>query len=50
MNTYEAYVRIECNGMVVKTYVNAENSQQAYFLLQGQYGENNIVHLPSEVR
>jgi hypothetical protein len=50
MNTYEAYVRIECNGMVVKTYVNAESSQQAYFLLQGQYGENNIVHLPSEVR
>jgi hypothetical protein len=50
MNTYEAYVCIECNGMVVKTYVNAESSQHAYFLLQGQYGENNIVHLPSEVR
>ena len=50
MNTYEAYVRIECNGMIVKTRINAENIQQAYYLLQGQYGENNIVHLPLEVR
>ena len=50
MNTYEAYVRIECNGMIVKTTLSAENAQQAYFLLQGQYGQHNVVHPPSEVR
>lgn len=49
MNPYEAYVRITCNGMVVKTQVLADNPQAAYFLLQGQYGENNIVHLPTQV-
>ena len=49
MNTYEAYVRIQPNGWVVKTRVVAENSQAAYFLLQGQYGENNVVHLPQAV-
>lgn len=26
-----------------------DNSQAAYFLLQGQYGANNVVHLPTEV-
>lgn len=49
MNTYEAYVRITCTGMVVKTWVLANNSQDAYFLLQGQYGQDNIVHLPTKV-
>ena len=47
MRTFEAYVR--ANGYVVKTRVMAESSQDAYFLLQGQYGADNIVHLPAEV-
>jgi len=47
MKTFEAYVR--AGGFVVKTLVMADNSQAAYFLLQGQYGLNNIVHLPTEV-
>lgn len=47
MKTYEAYVR--AGGFVVKTRVVADNSQDAYFLLQGQYGKDNIVHLPTEV-
>jgi hypothetical protein len=47
MKTYEAYVR--ANGYVVKTRVFADNSQAAYFLLIGQYGQANIVHLPIEV-
>ena len=47
MKTFEAYVR--AGGYVVKTLVMADNSQAAYFLLQGQYGLNNIVHLPTEV-
>ena len=49
MNTYEAYVRVELNNMVIKTMIRAENSQQAYFLLQGQYGQNNVVHMPREI-
>ena len=49
MNTYEAYVKVEHNNMVIKTLIRAENSQQAYFLLQGQYGQSNVVHLPQEV-
>ena len=47
MRTFEAYVR--ANGYVVKTRVMAESSQDAYFLLQGEYGADNIVHLPVEV-
>ena len=47
MKTFEAYVR--ANGYVVKTRIVADNSQDAYFLLQGQYGADNIVHLPTEV-
>lgn len=31
MNTYEASVRIESSGMVIKTQIIAETSQQAYF-------------------
>jgi hypothetical protein len=49
MRQFEAYVRIQENGYVVKTVVMAENNQAAYFLLQGQYGQNNVVHLPQEV-
>jgi hypothetical protein len=47
MKTFEAYVRV--NGYVVKTRIAAESSQDAYFLLQGQYGTDNIVHFPTEV-
>ena len=50
MKSFEAYVRIQTSGFVIKTMVMAENSQAAYFLLQGQYGSNNVVHLPQEVR
>ena len=49
MNTYEAYVRISCNGVVVKTWVQANNTQDAYFLLQGQYGPENVIHLPTQI-
>ncbi len=49
MNTFEAYVRIACSGVIIKTWVLADNAQDAYCLLQGQYGENNIVHLPTKV-
>jgi hypothetical protein len=47
MKTFEAYVR--ANGYVVKTRIMASSSQDAYFLLIGQYGVENIVHLPMEV-
>ena len=47
MKTFEAYVR--ANGYVVKTRIVADGVQQAIFLLQGQYGADNIIHLPSEV-
>ena len=47
MKPYEAYVRV--NGLVVKTRIYAENSQAAHFLLIGQYGKANIVHLPIPV-
>jgi len=47
MKTFEAYVRV--GSFVVKTRVVADNSQDAYFLLQGQYGNDNIVQLPTEV-
>jgi len=49
MKTYEAYVRTMPDGIIVRTIIHAENSQAAYFLLQGQYGQNNVVHLPREV-
>ena len=49
MKNFEAYVRIESNGFVVRTVIAADNSQAAYFLLQGQYGANNVVHLPMEI-
>lgn len=49
MNTYEAYVRIVSNGMVVKTWIKAGSNQDAYFLLQGQYGPDNIITLPAAV-
>lgn len=47
MKTFEAYVR--ANGYVVKARIMANSSQDAYFLMIGQYGVDNIVHLPMEV-
>ena len=47
MKTFQAYVW--AGGYAVKTLVLADSLQSAYFLLQGQYGADNIVHLPTEV-
>ena len=47
MNTYSAYVR--ANGYVVQTRVCANNISDAIFLLKGQYGADNLVHLPQQV-
>lgn len=47
MKTFEAYVR--ANGFIVKTRVLAEGIQEAIFLLQGQFGADNLVHMPTEV-
>ena len=49
MKTYQAYVRVMPANVVVKTQVLADGIQQAIFLLQGQYGVGNIVHLPSRI-
>lgn len=49
MKTFEAYVRTMPSGQVIKARVMAENDQAAFFLLQGQYGQNNVVHFPNEV-
>ncbi len=47
MKTFEAYVR--AHGYVVQTRIMASSSQDAYLLLIGQYGKDNIVHMPTEV-
>jgi hypothetical protein len=49
MKTYQAYVRVMPANIIVKTQVVADGVQQAIFLLQGQFGADNLVHLPSEV-
>jgi len=49
MKQFVAYVRIQPSGLVIKTMVMAENNQAVNFLLQGQYGQNNVTHLPQEV-
>jgi hypothetical protein len=49
MRTFEAYVRIQDTAYIIKTTIRADNSQAAYFLLQGQYGKDNVVHFPREV-
>ena len=50
MKSFEAYVRINSSGLIIKTVVMAESSQAAFYLLQGQYGSNNVVHLPQEIQ
>ncbi|MBT8583730.1 MULTISPECIES: hypothetical protein [Polynucleobacter] len=47
MNTYSAYVR--ANGFVVQTRICANSVSDAIFLLKGQYGADNLVHLPVQV-
>jgi hypothetical protein len=48
MNTYEASVRVQPYGFVVKTQVFADNFQDAYLLLQAQYGSENICQMPQQ--
>jgi hypothetical protein len=47
MNTYSAYVR--ANGFVVQTQIRASNMHDAISLLKGQYGADNLVHLPQQI-
>ena len=47
MHTYTAYVR--ANGYVVQTRICANNMSDAIFLLRGQYGSDNLVHLPVQI-
>ena len=47
MNIYTAYVR--ANGFIVQTRIYASNISDAIFLLKGQYGADNLVHLPQQV-
>lgn len=47
MNTYTAYVR--ANGYVVQAMICANSIADAIFLLKGQYGSDNLVHLPVQV-
>ena len=47
MNTYSAYVR--ANGVVIQTYVCANNVNDAINLLKGMYGSGNLVHLPTPI-
>ena len=47
MHTFSAYVR--ANGYVVQTQIRASNMSDAIFLLKGQYGSDNLVHLPVQV-
>jgi hypothetical protein len=52
MNTYVAYVRVTTasgSTAVVKTMVQAENTMEANWLLEGQYGVGNVVHQPQQV-
>jgi hypothetical protein len=49
MKTYQAYVRIQPANVIVRTQVVADGLQQAIFILQGQFGADNLVHLPSEI-
>ena len=49
METYEAMVRIQSYNMVVRARVQANSSQDAIWLLEGQYGAGNFVTLPTLV-
>ncbi len=50
--TYQATVRVTSSigGMlVVTTQVQAENEVAARWLLEAQYGQGNVLHLPQRV-
>ena len=51
MHTYTAYVRAPFGDstIVVKTQVQAENTNAATFLLRGQYGTENVVSIPQQI-
>lgn len=50
MNTYRAYVRVPFGDSttVVETAVCADNTNAAIFLLQGMYGRDNVMGIPTQ--
>ena len=50
--TYQATVRVTTTiggTVVVTTQVQAENEMAARYLLEAQYGQGNVLHLPQRV-
>ena len=50
--TYQATVRVTSSiggTLVVTTQVQAENELAARWLLEAQYGQGNVLHLPQRV-
>ena len=50
MYTYEATVKVtnSSNTFILKTQVNAETAQEAYYLLEGQYGTGCVLNYPQQ--
>ena len=52
LSTYQATVRVTSSiggTVVVTTQVQAENEIAARWLLEAQYGQGNVLHLPQRV-
>ena len=52
IHTYQATVRVTSSiggTLVVTTQVQAENELAARYLLEAQYGQCNVLHLPQRV-
>ena len=52
LSTYQATVRVTTSiggTLVVTTQVQAENEIAARWLLEAQYGQGNVLHLPQRV-
>ena len=52
LSTYQATVRVTSSiggTLVVTTQVQAENEVAARWLLEAQYGQGNVLHLPQRV-
>jgi len=52
LSTYQATVRVTTSiggTLVVPTQVQAENEIAARWLLEAQYGQGNVLHLPQRV-
>ena len=50
--SYQATVRVTTvigGTMVITTQVQAENEMAARMLLEAQYGQGNVLHLPQRV-